>query len=112
MIKSSIMERMVKQSFKATLFKSQFGMGVLLLICCIFSEHLFLRTPLDGYFWIQNLGEKALLFEGIIEELQKLTPEDNEDGDKEQFDQTDGIVNTMFEKTNFFSMNYRNEISG
>ena len=31
---------------KATLFKSHFGMGVLLWICCIFSEHLFLgNTP-------------------------------------------------------------------
>ena len=30
----------------ATLLKSHFGMGVLLEICCIFSEHLFLRTPL------------------------------------------------------------------
>ena len=30
--------------------KSHFGMGVLLEICCIFSEHLFLRTPLDGCF--------------------------------------------------------------
>ena len=31
--------------------QSNFSMGVLLWICCIFSEHLFLRTPLDGYFW-------------------------------------------------------------
>ena len=31
--------------------KSHFGMDVLLQICCIFSEHLFLRTPLDGCFW-------------------------------------------------------------
>ena len=29
----------------------RFDMGVLLWICCIFSEHLFLRTPLDSYFW-------------------------------------------------------------
>ena len=34
----------------ATLLKSHFGMGVLLLICCIFSEHLFLRAPLSGCF--------------------------------------------------------------
>ena len=27
------------------LLKSHFGMGVLLSICCIFSEHVFLRTP-------------------------------------------------------------------
>ena len=33
-----------------TLLKSHFGMGVLLQICCIFSEHIFLRTPLDGCF--------------------------------------------------------------
>ena len=29
-----------------TLLKLQFGMGVLLYICCIISEHLFLKTPL------------------------------------------------------------------
>ena len=27
---------------------------VLLQICCIFSEHFSLRTPLDGCFWINN----------------------------------------------------------
>ena len=31
--------------FKATLLKSHFGMSVLLYVCCICSEHLFLRTP-------------------------------------------------------------------
>ena len=35
---------------KCDLLKLHFGMGVLLQICCIFSEHLFLRTPLDGCF--------------------------------------------------------------
>ena len=33
---------------KATLLKLHFGMGVLLKIGCIFSEPLFLRTPLKG----------------------------------------------------------------
>ena len=28
-----------------------FGMGVLLLICCIFSEHRFLGAPLGDCFW-------------------------------------------------------------
>ena len=32
----------------AVLLKPHFGMSVLLSICCIFSEHLFLKTPLDG----------------------------------------------------------------
>ena len=32
--------------------KSHFGKGVFLYICYIFSEHLFLRTPLDGCFCI------------------------------------------------------------
>ena len=32
------------------LLKSHFGMGVLLHICCMFAEHLFLRTPLEGCF--------------------------------------------------------------
>ena len=30
--------------------KLHFGIGVLLYICCIFSEHLSLRTPLDDCF--------------------------------------------------------------
>ena len=34
----------------AILLKLHFGMGVLLYICCIFSENLLLRTPLSGYF--------------------------------------------------------------
>ena len=29
---------------------SNFGVGVLLYICCIFSKHLFIRTPLGDYF--------------------------------------------------------------
>ena len=33
-----------------TLLKSHFGMGVLLCICCIFSDHLFLRLPLAKCF--------------------------------------------------------------
>ena len=40
----------VEQS-KATLLNSHFGMGDLLSICCIFSEHVFLRTPADDCFW-------------------------------------------------------------
>ena len=35
---------------KATLLKSHFGVGVPLEICCIFSGHLFLVTPLGGCF--------------------------------------------------------------
>ena len=34
-------------------------MGVVLYICCIFSEHLFLKTPLDGYFYIDVLSDLA-----------------------------------------------------
>ena len=34
-----------------TLLKSHFGMGVLLQICCIFSEQLLLRTSLNGCFY-------------------------------------------------------------
>ena len=33
-------------------------MGPLLYICCISSDHLFLRTPLEGYFC--NLSQKVL----------------------------------------------------
>ena len=38
------------KSVSATLLKSHFGMGVLLYICYIFSEHFFIRTPLEGHF--------------------------------------------------------------
>ena len=41
---------MPKCDFKATLLKSRFGTGILLQICCIFSEHLFLRIPLSSCF--------------------------------------------------------------
>ena len=30
--------------------KLNFGIGVLMQICCMFSEHLFLRAPLEGWF--------------------------------------------------------------
>ena len=40
------------QRCKTALLKSHFGMGVLLYSCCIFSEHLLLRTPPGGCFWI------------------------------------------------------------
>ena len=43
-----------------TLLKSHFGMGVLLYICCIFSEHLFLRTPLDGCLWIKQYNATTI----------------------------------------------------
>ena len=33
------------------LFKSHFTMDIFLYIYCIFSKHLFLKTPLDGCFW-------------------------------------------------------------
>ena len=42
---------MRKCDFKPPLLKLHFGIGFLLQICCIFSEHLFLRTPLEGCFW-------------------------------------------------------------
>ena len=35
-----------------TLLKSHFDMGVLLQVCCTFSEHFFLITPLEGCFCI------------------------------------------------------------
>ena len=41
----------IKLQSKTNLLKSHFSMGVLLQICCIFSEHLFLRPPLDCCFW-------------------------------------------------------------
>ena len=34
----------------STLLRSYFGMVILLYFYCIFSEHLFVSTPLEGYF--------------------------------------------------------------
>ena len=48
-----------QQRCKATLLKSHFGIGILLQICCIFSEHLFLRTPLDGCFCAYPANKEA-----------------------------------------------------
>ena len=41
-----------KKSCKASLLKPHFAMSVLLKIWGIFSKHFFLRTPLDGCFYI------------------------------------------------------------
>ena len=50
--RSVISATLLKSQFcSATLLKSYFGMGILLKIYCIFSEHHFLRTPLDGCVW-------------------------------------------------------------
>ena len=48
--------------------KSHSGMGVLLYIFCIFSEHLFLRSPLDAYLCKELLKTKNFeAFQFIIE---------------------------------------------
>ena len=39
---------MQKCDLNKVVWQSYFGMGVLLQICCIFSEHLLIRTPLEG----------------------------------------------------------------
>ena len=41
---------MPKYDFNKVTLKSHFSMGVLLLICGIFSGNLFLKTPLEGFF--------------------------------------------------------------
>ena len=46
----------IQWSCKITLLKSHFGMGVLLEICCIFSEHLFLRIPQECSFWSKSMN--------------------------------------------------------
>ena len=46
-------------SCKVTVLKSLFGMRVLLWICCIFSEHFFLRTHLEGWFWFTMVHKKT-----------------------------------------------------
>ena len=44
----------VALQLEATLLKSHFGMDVPLQICCIFSEHFFVGTPLVDCFWAQK----------------------------------------------------------
>ena len=41
-------------------------MGVLLEICCIFSEHLFKRTPLEGWFPTMNSQSPDTVLNRII----------------------------------------------
>ena len=44
-----------RNQLQSNLFKPYFKMSVLLQFCCIFSEHLFLRTTLDGCFSISSV---------------------------------------------------------
>ena len=48
-------KQQIYRSCFATLLKSHFRMVVLLQICCIFSERLFLKTPLGGCFCTYKL---------------------------------------------------------
>ena len=52
---------LVENTHATVWFKSHFAMGVLLWICCIFSEHLFVRTPLEGSFFILQVNWKKRL---------------------------------------------------
>ena len=49
-------------SFLASLLKSHFDMGVFVYICCIFSEHLFLRAPLERCLWVMNKSGLSKFF--------------------------------------------------
>ena len=48
-------------SCSSTLLTSHFDMCVVLEICCIFSEHLFLSTPLDGCFLVSRRDSLLLM---------------------------------------------------
>ena len=49
--------------WKCNLLNSHFDMGVLLYICCIFSENFSLRTHLDGcVYCIPSLPDKSFIF--------------------------------------------------
>ena len=52
---------LVENTHAKVWLKSHFAMGVLLWICCIFSEHLFVRTPLEGCFFILQVNWKKRL---------------------------------------------------
>ena len=45
------MQQMYRRTCKATLLKPHFDMGIVLQICCIFSEYLFLGIPTGGCFF-------------------------------------------------------------
>ena len=51
----------IKLLCTATLLKSHFGTGVLQHICCIFSEHLFLRTHTSGGLLLAMVGHSSFL---------------------------------------------------
>ena len=63
-IRSSRLEVFLTKGVLISL-KSHFDMGVLLQICCIFSEQLLLRTPLEDCFW-KILILIFMIFESII----------------------------------------------
>ena len=47
-----------RSAISIKLLKSHFAMGILLYICCIFSGHLFLKTPLENFFcWYKSAIE-------------------------------------------------------
>ena len=46
--------RFFNSNFAWVTHKWHFGVGVLLQICCIFSEYIFLRLPMEGWFWASN----------------------------------------------------------
>ena len=59
-----------------TLFKSHFGISVLLQICCIFSEHLLLGTPLGGCFcFLYSLKFMVVHVKTYLEHSPKSTTE-------------------------------------
>ena len=57
----------------ATLLKSHFRMGVLLQISCIFSEHVFLRKPLEDCIWKVNHLQIIMRHNLSLIELDVLT---------------------------------------
>ena len=68
---SSHVKKWFQYSRKAALLKLYFGISLLLLICCLLLEHLFLTTALEGCFYdLPVFDREAFLYS--LPELNKL----------------------------------------
>ena len=54
-----------------TLLKSHFSMGFLLQICCIFSEHIFLKTLLEDWICSTEMSCKKSIFKNFAKFVEK-----------------------------------------
>ena len=53
------------------IFSEQPSMGAVLLVCCIFSEHIFLRTPLEGFFCRFEPSQTSCLLNPLTQNVDR-----------------------------------------